>query len=131
MGVPAVTAPAGPVLTTCRSADRLTVVLTGLLSLVKSGSKVLLLTLAVLTMVGPAEALKWSTSRKTAWLAAPGAKEELPATTVPVLPAGGTLTEKAGPLTWAKDTEVVPDGVKSVREASWAALGPLLTTVIV
>src|SRR5262245_8475411 len=80
-----------------------------------TGSKVLLLTWAVLRMRKPlgSLALALTTSTKVAVL--PADSVAALAVTVPVPPGAGLLRLKAGPPVCANDTKVVPVGTMSVN----------------
>src|SRR5438093_1490592 len=118
---------AGPVLVTWRSARGVTAVLEVEVSLVGSGSVVVVVPVAVLDRTLVTLALTCTTRVKEAL--APAARLDRVSVSVPLLPAAGVVDPKAGPLSWVSDTNVVPAGSGSLTDTLWASLEPLLLTV--
>src|SRR5260370_271496 len=97
----------------------------------RTGSAVVLLTLAVLTMDEPPASLALACTTMVKVALAPAFNAARVPVTVPVPPAGGLLNVNAGPVVCDSETKVVPVGTASVNRTDWALLGPVLLTVIV
>src|SRR6266850_2265206 len=110
MFAPAFTGSGEPLLVTERSARVMTVVVAVavLLSVVPFGVLALALTTSLNVAVAPAPNI------------------EIAQLTVPVPPTDGVEQLKAGPLSCAKDRNVVLAGIASVNDALTASLGPRL-----
>ena len=128
--MPAITGSGESVFDTDRSADVFTVVVAVAELFAGVGSFVGELAAAVLVIVAPLAtlALTFTTTVKAA--TAPAGSEAMLQLTVPPAPTAGLVHEKAGPVFWARETNVVPAGRVSVTAAVWASDGPLLVRLI-
>jgi len=118
-------------LVTARSAPVMTAVIAVPVLLPGVGSTVALAAVALLVMVEPLATLAatWTTMVKVA--ISLSVVVPLEKTTLPVAPTAGALVLQPVPEFTTAETKVVPVGRPSVTVTVCAALGPLLTKLIV
>src|SRR2546429_112670 len=109
---------AGPVFATARSARGGTGVLLVPASLLGSGSVVAVVPVAVFDNPLVTPELTWTTRVNVAL--APAARLERVSVTVPLLPTAGVDDPKDGPLSWDRETKVIPAGSGSLTDTDWA-----------
>src|SRR5687768_11532724 len=119
------------VLVTDRSALAMTFVGSMAESLAATGSLVVVSPVTVLDRVVPSGTAAPTATTSVKLAEAPAASVERWQSTVPPEPTDGTRQVKVGPLSWVRETKVVPAGSGSDRVTDWASDGPPFAIVIV
>jgi hypothetical protein len=96
-----------------------------------TGSVVVLVMFAVFVIIVPPGVAMLTVSTMLKVAEAPEASVVIEQLTEPVPPTAGFVQVNNGPTVCASETNVVFDGVASVRETLCASLGPLLVTLTV